>query len=102
MAEITWLYGRHEDERAIEEISRILEDKLQPYRGNCGEEKLVWLQEIEGLHLFTGEGVALALELRHGERCLKSECIQVDFATIAENGWWKDADGVLHYSWSGD
>ena len=87
MAEITWLYGRHSDERAIEEVSRILEDKLQPYRGNCGEEELVWLQEDGGLQIFSGEGVALALELRHGERCPVPESIQLDFAIIIDEKW---------------
>lgn len=102
MPENIWLHGRHRDEGLIEEISGMMEDKLQPYRGDCGEEVLSWLQEHGGLHIYTGEGVALAVEPPRGHNGPVPERIRVDFATIEANGWWKDADGSLNYSGSGD
>ena len=102
MSDITLPYGRHANEGIIEEITRILEDKLQPYKGNYEEEELFWLQEHAGLHIYTGEGVALALETSYGDNRPVPDSIRVDLATIDASGWWRRADGLLHYTGSGD
>ena len=102
MFNVTWPHGRHADEEAIEEISRILENKLQPYKGQHEEEQLFWLQEQAGVHIYAGEGVALALELSYRDKGPAPDSICVDFATIESNGWWRGSDGLLHYTGSGD